>query len=214
MNGAIRLGNCQSIAEKSQKIQAEMETVNQAVTEKFLTKAPETGSEPVSVGSQSPTPKLISPITGKGLPVVLGRDGKPLRGAALYSKLGWSLKPTLGRRWTFPWAGDWGNLKNGLSKLSKLAKRIEKEITDEFEPPFTPFQLRFIRTAAEQGALSEMARKQFGSDPTLTRRGVAVSTLMFSRRVQELETVGGMKRRNRAPADLPSALRQLSEGQK
>ena len=195
-----------------------METVNKTVTESSLRGPATEGSEAVQDRSGNraveTTRKPVSPITGKGLPVILGRDGKPLRGVALLAKLGKHPRPTLGQTWTWPWVGEWGDLKNGLSKLSKLAKRIEKEIMEGYEPLFSPLQRRLIRAAAEYGALAEQARASFGIDPTVTRRTITVLTRGFQHYLANLETLGGLKRRNRAPADLPGTLRQLSEGQK
>src|SRR3990172_6115497 len=92
LNGTIRLGNCHSIAGKGPKIHSEMETVNKTVTESSLRGPATEGSEAVQDRSGNraveTTRKPVSPITGKGLPVILGRDGKPLRGVALLAKLG------------------------------------------------------------------------------------------------------------------------------
>ena len=70
-----------------------------------------------------------------------------------------------------PWRGTWGPLSDGRSRVSRLAKRIEKELIDELKPT-TPRQRRAIRRAAELEALEEQTAKTMGTDPKATRRAL------------------------------------------
>ena len=172
-----------------------METMEGTVTESRLENAGNQASE-------------------KPIPVILGRNGRPLHGVALLAKLGKHPRPLLGKRYTYKWAGGWGQVTNGMSRLGRLSRRIEKEILADYEEPFSPLQRRLVRAAAEYGALAEQARASFGIDPTVTRRTITVLTRGFQHYLANLETLGGLKRRNRAPADLPGTLRQMSEEKK
>ena len=104
-----------------------------------------------------------------------------------------------------------GGTVNGLSKLSKLARRIEKEITGEFEGPFSPFQLRLLRTTAEHGALAEQARQMFGKDPTVTRRSLNVLTNAYFNHLEQLAAVGGLKRKGSGAPSLAQELQKLAK---
>ncbi len=70
-----------------------------------------------------------------------------------------------------PWRGTWGPLSDGRSRVSRLAKRIEKELIDELKPT-TPRQRRATRRAAELEALEEQTAKTMGTDPKATRRAL------------------------------------------
>ncbi len=68
-----------------------------------------------------------------------------------------------------PWRGTWGVLSDGRTRLSKLAKRIERELIDEFNPK-TPHHCRLVRRAAILQALAEQTSATLGADPKSTRR--------------------------------------------
>ncbi len=79
-----------------------------------------------------------------------------------------SLTPNT-RGWRAPWRGMWGPMADGRTRLAKLAKRIELELIEEFNPR-TPHHRRLARRAAILQALAEMTSHTLGADPKSTRR--------------------------------------------
>jgi hypothetical protein len=59
------------------------------------------------------------------------------------------------RGWRAPWRRQWGAFSDGHTRLSRLAKRIERELLEEYVVD-TALKLRRVRAAARYSALAEM----------------------------------------------------------
>ena len=71
--------------------------------------------------------------------------------------------------WRAPWRHTWGPLSDGRSRLSRLARRIEGELSLAYVIT-TPLQRRRSRSAARLMALAEMTMLNIGKDRKATRR--------------------------------------------
>ncbi len=67
------------------------------------------------------------------------------------------------------WRGTWGPLNDFRSKLGRLVKAIEKELTAEYKP-VTARQRRIVRGVAQLEALAAMTADTLGKDDKSTRR--------------------------------------------
>jgi hypothetical protein len=161
---------------------------------------------------------LESTQAGGPAPIVLGKHGRPLVGAALAQALGHG--PQRGRKFPQPWTGGWGAPHIKRSKLGRLTRTIRAELRDEFERPdgrpLSGFQERLLDIAAEAGALWRQAeiiwslpQKQQGAE-RITRRGLLTVMRAFTGHVQNLERLGGLRRKD-AGLDLATSLRQASQ---
>jgi hypothetical protein len=88
--------------------------------------------------------------------------------------------------WRPEWKGEWGPLRDGHSRLGRLAKTIEREILDELPADLSPLLRRRVKAVAAAGALAEMARQTFGVDPKVTRRTVTVAERHFAAELARL----------------------------
>src|SRR5262245_61333568 len=73
--------------------------------------------------------------------------------------------------WRAPWRRHWGPLSDGRSRLSRLARRIEQELLEEYIVG-TLLARRRVRSAARFQALAEQTLLSIGKDRKATRRAV------------------------------------------
>jgi hypothetical protein len=73
------------------------------------------------------------------------------------------------RGWRAPWRRGWGSFADGHTRLSKLARRIEREIQADYVLT-SPLDRRRAREAARLMALSEQTLATVGVDPKSSRR--------------------------------------------
>jgi hypothetical protein len=78
-------------------------------------------------------------------------------------------RPTNGVASGTGWAGTWGVMKDGRSKIRRRARRIYADIAAEYMLA-TPLARRRAMRAAELMALADMTLDQIGTDPKATRR--------------------------------------------
>src|SRR2546426_64971 len=70
------------------------------------------------------------------------------------------------------WAGSWGPMADGRSKVRRLARRIEAELLEGYVVDM-PWKARKVRSAARYTALAEATLERLGADPKATRRSAA-----------------------------------------
>jgi hypothetical protein len=85
------------------------------------------------------------------------------------------------RGWRAPWLKQWGSFEDGHSRISNLARRIERELALEYPVP-TDLAKRRRRRAARLLAQAEMTMALIGVDEKATPRRE-----MLLRRAAELE---------------------------
>ncbi len=107
-------------------------------------------------------------------------------------------KPSPLRGIRHDWAGQWGGFDDGRSRLSALARRIERLELGEY--PAGPAR----RRAAQLLALAEMTLSRIGSDPRATIRRVTALIAVADRFRARLEVS-----RNGHHQDFPARLAQL-----
>jgi hypothetical protein len=112
-----------------------------------------------------------------------------------------------GKGWRAAWKGGWGPLRDGNSKLGRLARRIEREYLAEL-PTLNPPQRRRLRMAAKFLALATMTLDQVGVDPKCTRRAAAGLNDRGDRIIARLraETAGSANGAARPPSALEAYL--------
>jgi hypothetical protein len=107
-----------------------------------------------------------------------------------------------GRGWRAPWRGQWGPVNDGHSPLGRLAKRIEKELSEEFDTS-RPRAARLVRMAAVFEALSAECLDRLGMDAKATTRWatglhkaaqgcIAQLAVMGARREPKLPTISDL----------------------
>ena len=106
------------------------------------------------------------------------------------------------RGWRAPWRRQWGVLADGHCRVAKLARRIERELTEEYGPWASPLQVRRARMAARLQALAEQTAATMGTDPKSTRRTLA---RLQSEADSQLAAVLAMNG-HRKPLDLAQAI--------
>ncbi len=91
------------------------------------------------------------------------------------------------------WKGTWGPLNDYRSKLGRLVKAIEKELTEE-HGPFTERQRRIAKSVARLEALATMTGDEMGKDPKATRRTLsALERAALSRLTQLKSSLTGRR---------------------
>jgi hypothetical protein len=71
--------------------------------------------------------------------------------------------------WRAPWRRTWGSLSDGRSKVSRRARKHEKDLVDRYQPR-TPDEKRQVRRAAELQALADQTVGEMGKNPRATPR--------------------------------------------
>jgi hypothetical protein len=113
-------------------------------------------------------------------------------------------KPALKHEWT----GSWGPLSDGRSKLSRRARKIEQELTAEYQPR-TDFQRRQVKAAARLYALADEVADGIGTRPKCTRRTLTA----LERSEGKLAQLRAIQNGQPSPATLADLLlRETNEG--
>jgi hypothetical protein len=86
------------------------------------------------------------------------------------------------------WAGTWGPMGDGRSKLARLARRIERELLEVYVAA-TPLAARLVRAAARLSAMSEMTLLGVGQDAKCTRRGASALSAAAEKQLARLEKI-------------------------
>ena len=112
--------------------------------------------------------------------------------------------------WRSGWAGGWGPLRDGHSRLAKLARTIERELVQECQPQ-TALHRRLVRSAAELFALAEKERTCIGLDPKSTiRRANALEKTATARLAAVVRLT---QREAPAPLSATALLNEVCDGQ-
>lgn len=77
--------------------------------------------------------------------------------------------PPYSRGWRAPWRRDWGGFDDGHTRLSCLARRIERELHEQYIVA-SDLDRRRLRMAARYAALAEKIVQTIGVDPKATPR--------------------------------------------
>ncbi len=104
------------------------------------------------------------------------------------------------RGWRAPWRGEWGGFGDGHTRLSCLARRIEREELASFPA------CRLRQQVARLRALAVMVEESLGSDPKATVRRLTALVAIEGRQMARLEQLGG-----REPLDLARRLQAAGE---
>jgi len=111
--------------------------------------------------------------------------------------------------WRAPWAGTWGPLSDGNSRLARLAARIARELAPDYDLT-KPAWARRVREAAELKALAQAARAQLGVNPKVTLRQITAATMAAERLLASVARNGGKRRE--VPLDLARELAERGRG--
>jgi hypothetical protein len=115
-----------------------------------------------------------------------------------------------------PWRGTWGRFDDGRSKLSALARRIEKEYRQVYAVD-TLIAARRVRQASKYAALAEQTLLRIGLDKKATRRAVVGLQAAADRLLAQVEKHAGQRnghpREPLAPSELMARLRAEADGQ-
>jgi hypothetical protein len=109
--------------------------------------------------------------------------------------------------WRAPWRGDWGDFSDGHSRLSYLARKIEREELVGYLGD-TPERKRTKTQAARYLALVEMTSKMLGTERNTPRKLTALQAAA-DRQLVKLERIGA--KIPTGPVDLARALSQPLE---
>jgi hypothetical protein len=118
------------------------------------------------------------------------------------------------RGWRAPWRRQWGTFGDGHSKLSYLARRIEREELGDYLAD-TAERARLRRQAARYLALIEMVTQSIGHDPKATVRRLTALQMTADRQLARLEAIGARRPQagHESLADMVSALhREAADG--
>lgn len=77
------------------------------------------------------------------------------------------------RGWRAPWRGTWGPFNDGRSRISRLARKLERELLEEHGPWISPAQARRAKMAARFQALAEQVAATLGTNSRATPRTLA-----------------------------------------
>ena len=105
--------------------------------------------------------------------------------------------------WRAPWQGQWGGFYDGHTRLSYLARRIEREELAAYLAD-TPERARLRRQAARYLALVEQMTQSLGRDPKASVRRLTALQGAADRQIARLEALGA--RVNARPLDLARRL--------
>ena len=107
------------------------------------------------------------------------------------------------RGWRAPWRKQWGGFDDGHTRLSYLARKIERTELSSYDGS-TPERARLKRQAARFLALLEMVSQQIGTERNAPRRLTALQA-STDRLLNRLDKIGA-----RVPTGPVDLARQLS----
>jgi hypothetical protein len=105
------------------------------------------------------------------------------------------------RGWRAPWRGQWGGFDDGHTRLSCLARRIEREELAGYLAD-TPERARLRRQAARYLAMIEMVTQSIGVDPKATVRRLTALQMTADRQLARLDALGARVRTETASGKL------------